>query len=154
MSIRTFNRLLLLVSITLILGACSSSDDDDDNSQSIPEDYPTLSSIAGYQDWTVLASRTEDSSAHPASVVTINQDQAEVAPVGSLVFPLPDGTIVVKESQNDLIAIMEKRAGSNSEHNDWIFVEYNTSGALIGQDGSCWGCHSGAAERDYVFSDF
>jgi Cytochrome P460 len=77
--------------------------------------------------------------------------------------PFPDGTIVVKAARDadfvHLVAIMRKIRGSDPEHGDWQFVEYQRSSAgeafttgagLTGA--TCWSCHSIARETDWVFT--
>ena len=76
----------------------------------------------------------------------------------------PNGTIVVKEATRPgadfigLLATMRKRAGADPEHNDWVFVEYTRDArserfAEIARGAVCWGCHIGALDNDYVFTD-
>ena len=75
----------------------------------------------------------------------------------------PNGTVVVKEATRPgadfigLIAIMRKQRGADPAHNDWIFVEYTREAAnarfgLQAEGAVCYGCHVGAADRDYVFT--
>lgn len=94
--------------------------------------------------------------------VYVNQERDVIAPGGRQRFPYPDGSIVVKESRADagfvrLVAIMRKKAGSNPTGNDWEYEEYIRRDAdspfpnpLTGA--FCQGCHSGARNRDYVFT--
>lgn len=74
----------------------------------------------------------------------------------------PNGTIIVKSALRPgkhfigLVAIMRKRPGFDSEHNDWEFVEYTRESAnarfgLTASGTVCWSCHVGAAETDYVW---
>ena len=99
---------------------------------------------------------------HGTKDVYVNQPRDVIAPSGTQQFPYPDGSIVVKESRADsgfirVVAIMWKKAGSNPAGNDWVYEEYirrdadsrfpnPISGAF------CGGCHSGAANTDYVFT--
>jgi hypothetical protein len=75
----------------------------------------------------------------------------------------PVGTVVVKEATRPgadfigLIAIMRKERGADPAHNDWVFVEYTREAAnarygLQAEGAVCYGCHVGAADRDYVFT--
>jgi Cytochrome P460 len=75
----------------------------------------------------------------------------------------PNGTVVVKEATRPgtdfigLIAIMRKQRGADPAHNDWVFVEYTREAAnarfgLQAEGAVCYGCHVGAADRDYVFT--
>ena len=75
----------------------------------------------------------------------------------------PNGTVVVKEATRPgadfigLIAIMRKERGADPAHNDWVFVEYTREAAnarygLQAEGAVCYGCHVGAADRDYVFT--
>ncbi len=99
---------------------------------------------------------------HGTKDVYVNQERDTIAPSGTQQFPYPDGSIVVKESRADsgfirVVAIMWKKAGSNPAGKDWVYEEYirrdadsrfpnPISGAF------CGGCHSGAANTDYVFT--
>ena len=94
--------------------------------------------------------------------VYVNQARDVIAPGGRQRFPYPDGSIVVKESRADsgfirVVAIMRKKAGSNPAGNDWEYEEYIRRDAdspfpnpLTGA--FCGGCHSRAANTDYVFT--
>ena len=73
------------------------------------------------------------------------------------------GTIVVKEGFRPgkdfvgLVATMRKLDGENPEHHDWVFVEWarESPGAPFAELASgavCESCHSGVADRDYVFT--
>lgn len=95
--------------------------------------------------------------------VFVNQTKVILLKSEQQLFPYPDKTIIVKEALNkdknyvELIAIMKKIKGKDSEHNDWEFTEYNRSSAdedfkLAFKDGICWNCHSGAKEKDYSFT--
>ena len=75
----------------------------------------------------------------------------------------PNGTVVVKEATRPgadfigLVAIMRKQRGADPAHNDWVFVEYTREAAnarfgLQAEGAVCYGCHVGAADRDYVFT--
>ncbi len=75
----------------------------------------------------------------------------------------PNGSVVVKEATRPgadfigLIAIMRKQRGADPAHNDWVFVEYTREAAnarfgLQAEGAVCYGCHVGAADRDYVFT--
>ena len=123
--------------------------------------------VAGYETWLKL-------NAHPippagggdphrgTKNVYINQERGVIAPAGPQQFPYPHGCIIVKESRSDegfirLIAIMRKIEGSNPAANDWKFEEYTRGGAneAFGNPitgAFCGGCHSGAANTDFVWT--
>ena len=123
--------------------------------------------ITGYNQWLKLNAEpippVAGSDPHRGTKdVYVNQERDAIAPGGRQQFPYPDGSIVVKESRSDagfirLVAVMRKKAGSNPGGNDWEYEEYIRRDAdspfpnpLTGA--FCQGCHSDAANRDYVFT--
>jgi hypothetical protein len=116
--------------------------------------------VAGYRDWTKLNSRPlppRDADPHNGTKDVF----ASRGVGGNGLFP--NGTVVVKEATRPgadfigLIAIMRKQRGADPAHNDWVFVEYTREAAgerfrLQAEGAVCWGCHVGAADRDYVFT--
>jgi hypothetical protein len=51
---------------------------------------------------------------------------------------------------------MRKGRGTDSEHNDWRFVEFTRDGksdpfSETARGAVCWTCHMGAAQTDYVW---
>jgi hypothetical protein len=122
--------------------------------------------IAGFQGWDTLnadpippdspQSRRVGVDAHRGTKeVYVSRPGAEA--------PFPDGTIVVKAARDrdlvHLVAIMRKIRGSDPEHGDWEFVEYQRASAEAafttgpGLTGAtCWSCHSIARETDWVFT--
>ena len=94
--------------------------------------------------------------------VYVNQTREKIAPNGEQQFPYPDGTIIVKEATRPgkdfigLVAVMWKEAGSNPDAGDWRFEEFLRGAAdaefrLAFEGRVCTGCHSGAADTDFVF---
>ena len=135
----------------------------------LPEPLPGLpADTAGYDTWLRLNANPippiPGGDAHNGTKnVFVNQTRDTIAPNGQQRFPYPEGAIVVKESVRPgadfigLIAIMRKKAGSSPADNDWTFVEYTRSAAdatfrEIASGGICSGCHSGAANTDYVWT--
>ena len=123
--------------------------------------------VAGYERWLKLNAQPippRDADPHNGTKnVYANQARATIAPNGQQKFPYPDGCIIVKESTRPganfigLIAIMRKAKGSDPVHNDWTFVEYTRGGAddafrEVAKGAVCWGCHSAAANTDYVYT--
>ena len=123
--------------------------------------------IAGYNQWLKLNADpippVAGGDPHRGTKdVYVNQERDVIAPGGRQQYPYPNGTIVVKESRSDagfirLVAIMRKKAGSNPGGSDWEYEEYIRRDAdspfpnpLTGA--FCQGCHSDAANRDYVFT--
>ena len=121
--------------------------------QLTPSGPPALSDVTGYQQWLKFNPQPIVGRTHGLTDIYINQTRAKIAPGGSLTFPFPEGTLIVKEilSSND-IAIMRKVTGVDPAHNDWQWIEYRSNGSIIGKDQACWGCHSGAKSTDYVFT--
>ena len=116
--------------------------------------------LAGYEAWTRLNAapiplREPDPHAGTKNVY------ASVPPGPDGVFP--DGAVVVKDANRPgrdhlgLVAVMRKIAGVDPAHGDWEFVEYARESAdapftVLAQDAVCWGCHSGAAGADWVWT--
>ena len=85
----------------------------------------------------------------------------------NLIFPFPEGTIVVKEvratskknSKIVLISIMRKLSG-NKNTGGWDFIEYTRSSSdnsfipLQFPKESCYACHKGASDSDSVWTKF
>ncbi len=129
----------------------------------LPED------VAGYEKWLKLNAEpippVPGGDPHNGTKnIYVNQERETIAPEGEQQFPYPDGSIVVKEAYRTnqdyiwLIAIMQKVAGSDPDHNDWKFVEYTRNGPeaefkLAFQDATCWGCHARVEDIDYVFTE-
>ena len=124
--------------------------------------------VAGYQDWLRLNAEPipprQGGDAHLGTKdVFVNQATDTLAPNGVQLFPYPDGTIIVKESTRPgldfvgLVAVMRKRAGSDSAHGDWTFIEYSRSTStqafsVLARDGSCFGCHRIAESTDWAYT--
>jgi hypothetical protein len=90
---------------------------------------------------------------HGLTDIYINQERDAIAPNGTLAFPFPDGTIIVKEQvEGTLVAIMRKTDGIDPEHGDWQWIEYRTDGSLVGRDAGCWTCHGDARSTDWVYT--
>ena len=116
--------------------------------------------VAGYRNWTKLNAEPippRDSDPHNGT-----KDVFASRSVGGN-GRFPNGTVVVKEATRPgadfigLIAIMRKQRGADPAHNDWVFVEYTREAAnarfrLQAEGAVCYGCHVGAADRDYVFT--
>jgi len=120
------------------------------------EAAPSLPALIGaeeYSEWLKMNSKPIEGRTHGLTTIYVNQDRAAIAPDGSLAFPFPDGTVIVKEVLgSDLQAIMRKVEGIDPEHGDWQWIEYGPNGSVVGQDGACWDCHFKARDSDYVFT--
>lgn len=132
-----------------------------------PEALPGLpESTAGFESWVRLNARPipPDPGAPHGDVKNVHVDLTR-ARIDGLAegAPYPDGTRILKAgSRGDdplaIIAYMEKRAGSDPEHGDWIFTEWSRSSTddtytVLARDASCWGCHAGASDTDWVFTE-
>lgn len=94
--------------------------------------------------------------------VYVNQDRDTIAPGGNQAFPYPDGTVVVKTGSRGgddaaIVAAMQKIQGADPEHGDWVFEEFSRTSAdeeytPLASGSSCWGCHAGANDSDWVFT--
>lgn len=114
---------------------------------------PALVAAEEYNEWLKLNSEPIEGQTHGLATIYVNQDRAAIAPDGSLVYPFPDGTVIVKEVLgSELQAIMRKVEGVDPEHGDWQWIEYGPGGSVVGQDGACWDCHFKARDSDYVFT--
>jgi hypothetical protein len=125
--------------------------------------------VAGYTQWLKLNAEpippTPGGDPHNGTKnVHVNQTRDTIAPNGTQQFPYPDGSIVVKEASRPgkdyvgLIAIMRKKAEADPDHNDWQFIEYvrnapDAEFSVIAEGRSCWGCHAGVKDIDYVFTE-
>ena len=123
--------------------------------------------IAGYEGWLKLNAEpippAPGGDPHRGTKnVYVNQTREKIAPNGQQQFPYPDGTIVVKEATRPgkdfigLIAVMWKEAGSNPAFGDWRFEEFlrgapDADFRLAFEGGVCTGCHTRAADTDFVF---
>ena len=95
--------------------------------------------------------------------VYVNQAPETIAPGGTQAFPYPDGTGVVKTGSQGsdgaaIVAAMRKVQGADPDHGDWVFEEFSRSSAdapytLLASNESCWGCHAGATDTDWVFTE-
>ena len=126
----------------------------------LPED------LAGFDQWLKLNKNPIPSTGggdphNGTKNIYINQKLEVIAPNGKQKFPYPDGSIIVKEAVSPgkdfigLIATMRKIKGIDPAHNDWQFVEFTRNAKdkafrEIARGGVCWGCHSAAANTDYV----
>ena len=125
--------------------------------------------VAGYTQWLKLNAEPIPPVAggdphNGTKNVYVNKTREDIAPNGEQQFPYPDGSIVVKEAYRPgkdyvgLIAIMRKKAGVDPDHNDWEFIEYTRNAPdaefrVLAKDGTCWGCHAGVEDIDYVFTE-
>lgn len=123
--------------------------------------------IAGYEGWLKLNAEpippAPGGDPHRGTKnVYVNQTREAIAPNGQQQFPYPDGTIVVKEATRPgkdfigLVAVMWKEAGSNPAFGDWRFEEFlrgdpDAEFRLAFEGGVCTGCHTRAADTDFVF---
>ena len=120
----------------------------------MPSGLPTLAEVEGYKQWLKMNREPIEGRTHGRTDIYVNQTREKIASDGELTYPFPDGTVIVKEVlESGLIAIMRKVEGIDPDHNDWQWIEYGSSGSVLGKDNSCWGCHSGAKSKDYVFTD-
>ena len=114
---------------------------------------PTLAEVEGYKRWLKMNREPIEGRTHGRTDIYVNQTLEKIAPDGELIYPFLDGTVIVKEVlKSGLIAIMRKVEGVDPDHNDWQWIEYGSSGSVLGKDSSCWGCHGDAKSTDYVFT--
>jgi hypothetical protein len=122
--------------------------------------------IAGFQGWDTLNAEPIPPDSAQSRRVGVDAHRGTkrvyVSPSGAEA-PFPDGTFVIKAARDrdivHLVAIMRKIRGSDPEHGDWQFGEYQrasagdafaTGAGLTGA--TCWSCHSIARETDWVFT--
>ncbi len=72
---------------------------------------------------------------------------------------MPNGAIIVKENytperQLAGVTVMYKKTGFAPEAGDWFWLKYSPEGQIEeeGQVQGCIGCHSRAANNDYLFT--
>ncbi|MBI3590582.1 MAG: cytochrome P460 family protein [Candidatus Melainabacteria bacterium] len=138
--------------------------------QNLPTGLP--SDISGYKKWTRLNKKVigpRDADPHFGfKREYVNRLKSEIADLNmNLIFPFPEGTIIVKEvrktikpkSKITLISIMRKQAG-NETTGSWDFIEYTRSSSdnsfipINFPKESCYSCHMGAADSDSVWTTF
>ncbi len=73
---------------------------------------------------------------------------------------MPIGAIIIKENYTadavfDLLTVMYKVAGFDSEHNDWFFAKLAADGTVQaeGKVMGCQACHGARADNDYILTD-
>ena len=132
----------------------------------LPED------ITGYKKWTRLNKKVIGPNAadphHGFKREYVNRAKNElVDSMGNLIFPFPEGTIVIKDvrrtikrnSRITLLSIMRKLPG-NETTGGWDFIEYTRSSSdgsfipLNFSKESCYSCHQGASDSDAVWTKF
>ena len=129
--------------------------------ESGPVAFPGIpDELAGYDDWTRL--NAEPIPPRAADPHDGTKDVYASVPAGADGV-YPDGAIVVKEATRPgadfigLVAMMRKERGAQPDHNDWVWVEWVRDGAdeefqEIASGATCYSCHVGARETDYVFT--
>ena len=154
--------ILFIGSLIAILQATSQN-----LSQGLPED------ITGYNNWTRINKkiiRPRNNDPHRGfKRVYVNQELNKLRDpkTKKLIFPYPEGTIIVKEvretakknSKITLISIMRKLTGFETT-GGWDFVEYTASSSdnsfipINFSKESCYACHQGASGSDAVWTKF
>lgn len=116
---------------------------------------------ADYKSYTVINSTPHKSESHEKRLVTIYVNKTGADAYRKLSAPLPEGTIIAKETFEDKngkpgklveISVMKKlKAGQSKDSGDWYFAVLNPDGTLKEENGkTCIECHSFSA-NDYVF---
>jgi len=152
--------ILFFISLVFLLQAIS---------QNLPAGLPE--DIKSYKKWTrlnkkIISPRQADPH-HGFKREYVNRSKSElVDSMGNLIFPYPEGTIVIKDvratakknGRLTLISIMRKLPG-NETTGGWDFIEYtrdsNGSFSPISfPKESCYSCHRGAGDSDAVWTKF
>ena len=140
-------------------------------SQSLPAGLPE--DISGYNNWTKINKKTirpRFNDPHRGyKKVYVNQETSILrdSKTKKLLFPYPEGTIIVKavritpkaNSNITLISIMRKKSG-NETTGGWDFIEYTMSSSdnsfipINFSKESCYACHQGASNSDSVWTKF
>lgn len=116
---------------------------------------------ADYKSYTQVLTTPTKSDSHDKRLVTIYANSTGLASYKELKTPLPEGTILAKESFEDKggkagalveITVMKKlKAGSKKESGDWYFAVLNPDLSLKEENPKrCVECHS-FSPTDYVF---
>lgn len=138
-------------------------------SQNLPSGLPE--DINSYRKWTRLNKKLigpKPSDPHRGfKRIYINKLANELTDSSmNLVFPYPEGTIIVKEvrktknkkSKIVLVSIMRKQTGNEST-GGWDFIEFSRNSdssfsKINFSKESCYACHQGASDSDSVWTKF
>lgn len=131
----------------------------------LPTGLPGI--VDGYRGWfrlnaEPLPPRADAPHGSGIKHVYVNQALSDLQLNGQPRYPYPTGTVIVKEGLHsqghlELIAVMQKIAGADPEHGDWVFEEYTRSATDVpfrrAFSGSiCWDCHNRARDTDWAFT--
>lgn len=113
---------------------------------------------ASWETWPGLPKQYQGADPHGMLLTTyLNSAALEVVKDGGTT--MPDGAILVKENFTpegvlDATTIMYKKAGYDSEHNDWFWAKVLADGTVDkeGQVEGCQTCHGAATDTDYVMT--
>ena len=153
-----FVTFLLLISVTLVFAQ---------EKKGVP--YPT-----GYRDWTHVMSMLIFDEKHPLYNPFGGLHHIYVNTKGLTAYrkggSFPDGTVIVfdlfeakmdqgayVEGSRKFIGVMQKDAKKFKETGGWGFdaFEKDTKNSFVKDGGkSCFNCHAGQKEKDYVFSKY
>jgi hypothetical protein len=155
---RIFVVFLLLISVTLVFA----------------QEKKSVSYPAGYRDWAHVKSMLIFDEKHPLYNPFGGLHHIYVNARGLTAYrkggPLPDGTVIVfdllearmdqgayVEGSRKFIGVMQKDSRKFKETAGWGFdaFEKDTRNSFVKDGGkSCFNCHVGQKEKDYVFSKY
>jgi hypothetical protein len=168
-------RRAVLVPIVLLLAACAGEDSAPAPPAQEPAADPTAAAAQeptadavwqqlqtqNYRSWPLFPGTTEryrGTDPHGAQLTTYVNELARGA-LAAGTFPLPDGSIIVKENYMpdgtfDASTVMLKRQGFNPQHNDWFWAKYDAAGTaeVSGRVEMCEACHGANRDRDYLMT--
>jgi hypothetical protein len=155
---RIFVIFLLLISVTLVFA----------------QEKKGVSYPAGYRDWAHIKSMLIFDEKHPLYNPFGGLHHIYVNPKGLTAYrkggPFPDGTVIAfdlleakmdqgayVEGSRKFIGVMQKDSRKFKETAGWGFdaFEKDTKNSFVVDGGkSCFNCHVGQKEKDYVFSKY
>ncbi|MGV3524970.1 MAG: cytochrome P460 family protein [Candidatus Sericytochromatia bacterium] len=99
------------------------------------------------------------SAEHGGIFVRTHLDAAAMTAFQAKTFPLPEGSVSVKEGHPsadaaaDRVYVMKKIKGYDSANGDWFYAVLSPDGSVRqqGKMQMCIGCHGRAKASDYVF---
>ncbi|NNE42967.1 MAG: hypothetical protein HKN12_02050 [Gemmatimonadetes bacterium] len=157
--IRTFRAPLVLILLGVFVAACG------DEGSTMPDPDPDPVDPVFPSDFATSFTEVRDFRSgvpHP-SFLRVYANSVGAADYTAGNYPLPEGTVLVKEIYNDPAGsdvfgwvVMQKReAGFSSGSGDWYWQEVDSDRTVL-DDGSitnCIGCHNACTSTDWVCAE-
>lgn len=119
-----------------------------------------ISALAkSYTSLPALNTELKKSPTHEGMMVRTHLDQAAMTAFTNKSFPLPDGSVSVKEGHKtaegpvEMLFVMKKIKGYDSANGDWFYAMVAPDGTAKGKGKiqMCISCHSTAKNKDYIY---